>query len=139
MIDPIAYGRTEGLGGTEKSKNGVDPRLKPAAHEFEAQMLQELLSPLKHDSLFSNSNSGGVGLASGDAGTGTWSSLGIEALARAISDAGGLGIADKVIHDVEAQSQAGAQKPSPGVARKQSPPQASASAGKLLSGLKGRH
>lgn len=109
MISPIAYGRTAALKAPSTDRSGVDPRLKPAAHEFEAMMMQELLTPLKHDPLFSSSHSGGIGLMSGDAAMSTWSGLGMQSLAKAISDAGGLGIATKIIQEVEAQARAGEQ------------------------------
>ena len=103
----VAYGRTLTLADTGRNKSGqsggsVDPRLAPAAHEFEASLMQELLKPMEHDPLFSS----GGGLMSGDAGAGTWSSLGAQSLAKAISDAGGLGIATKMISEVEAEAKA---------------------------------
>lgn len=101
---PVAYGRTAALDGVAQERGGVDPRLAPAAHEFEASLMQELLKPMEHDPLFSSG--GGGGLMSGDAGVGTWSSLGAQSLAKAISDAGGLGIATKMISEVEAEAKA---------------------------------
>lgn len=103
-MHPVAYGRTAELHGPAESRGGVDPRLKPAAHEFEASLLQELLKPMERDPLFSGNSSGG-GLATGDAGMSNWSSLGAQSLAKAISDAGGLGIATKMIQAVEAEAQ----------------------------------
>jgi Rod binding domain-containing protein len=66
--------------------------------------MQELLKPMERDPLFSSG--GGSGLMSGDAGAGTWSSLGAQSLAKALSDAGGLGIATKMISEVEAEARA---------------------------------
>ena len=104
---PVAYGRTAALAGVAQDKGGVDPRLAPAAHEFEASLMQELLKPMERDPLFSGSSGGdGSGLMGGDAGAGRWSSLGAQSLARAISDAGGLGIATKMISEVEAEAKA---------------------------------
>lgn len=102
MHPPVAFARTARLHEATPSKNGVDPRLKPAAHEFEASLMQELLKPMEKDSLFSQDN--GDGMVMGDAGMDTWSSLGTQSLAKALSDAGGLGIATKMIAEVEAEA-----------------------------------
>lgn len=101
---PIAYGRTAALHGAATDKSGMDPRLKPAAHQFEASMMQELLKPMEHDPLFASGSGDGSGLMGADAGMSTWSSLGAQSLAKAISDAGGLGIATKIIAEVEAEA-----------------------------------
>lgn len=69
------------------------PRLVRAAHEFEAQMMKELLKPL----------SSGSGLTGKDDDEGSGSALGefaSEALGRALSEAGGLGIANSIVHDL---------------------------------------
>ena len=69
-----------------------EPRLMRAAHEFEGQMLKELLKPL----------TAGDGLT----GEETDSSKGIlgeyasEALGKALSEQGGFGIADRILHDL---------------------------------------
>ncbi len=39
----------------------LDPRLKPAAHEFEACMMKELLEPLQKDALAGEDTTGGGG------------------------------------------------------------------------------
>jgi peptidoglycan hydrolase FlgJ len=72
---------------------GPDPRLKPAAHEFEACLMQEFLEPLQHDSLFEGDQPEG-----GDAAL---MSFGSEALGKAISERGGFGIADRILRDLE--------------------------------------
>ena len=72
-----------------------DPRLKPAAHEFEACLMKEFLTPLQHDALFADE---GNGDSDNDEGSGgALMSFGSETLAKAISDRGGFGIADKII------------------------------------------
>ena len=76
-------------GGT--SGAAVDPRLKPAAHQFEACMMKGFLEPLQKDGLFSEEGEGSEG--SGNA----LMSFGSEALAKAISERGGFGIATKII------------------------------------------
>lgn len=72
-------------------RQGLDPRLKPAAHEFEASLMKELLEPLQRDPLFAG------GDKSADGSDNALTSFGSEALARAISDRGGFGIADKIL------------------------------------------
>ena len=76
---------------------GMDPRLKPAAHEFEASLMKELLEPLQHDPLFES----GAGDESADGSDNALMSYGSEALARAISDRGGFGIADRILAHFE--------------------------------------
>jgi flagellar protein FlgJ len=71
----------------------ADARLKPAAHEFEACLMKEFLEPLQKDPLFSEDGDGGEGEGSGNA----LMSFGSEALARAISERGGFGIATKIV------------------------------------------
>jgi flagellar protein FlgJ len=70
-----------------------DPRLKPAAREFEASLMKELLEPLQHDPLFGGGNVAESADGSGNA----LMSFGSEALAKAISDRGGFGIANSIL------------------------------------------
>jgi Rod binding domain-containing protein len=68
------------------------PRLVKAAHEFEAMMMQELLKPM-------TSRDG----AGGDEDSGSAGALGefaSEALGRAMSTAGGFGIASEIIRSL---------------------------------------
>jgi Rod binding domain-containing protein len=79
------------------STNTPQPRLVKAAHEFEAQMIQELLKPLTHGSSLTgedddSSNSSGSNGALGEFAT--------EALGRALSEQGGFGIAKSVLKDL---------------------------------------
>jgi Rod binding domain-containing protein len=99
MMQAIAYARSAQLQQPKAPSGGVDPRLKPAAHAFEASLLEELLKPMEKDPLFSSSSTGGSGLGSG--GMDTMSSLSTQALARALSDHGGLGLATEVLQQVE--------------------------------------
>jgi len=63
------------------------PRLVSAAHEFEGQMLKELLQPM--------TESGGLG--GSDSGSKILGEFGSEALGKALSDQGGFGIANQII------------------------------------------
>lgn len=74
-----------------------DPRLKPAAHEFEACLMKEFLEPLQKDELFGDGEDSAGGEGSGNA----LMSFGSEALARAISERGGFGIATKIIGQLD--------------------------------------
>jgi Rod binding domain-containing protein len=76
-----------------------EPRLVRAAHEFEGQMMKELLQPLL----------AGGGVAGEDDASGanaTLGELGAESLGQALSRQGGLGIADRIVHQL---SQSGKQ------------------------------
>jgi flagellar protein FlgJ len=101
-----------GIAGTEAVQEGsqtqpaLDPRLKPAAHEFEASLMKELLEPLQHDPLFEN----GTDTESAEGSDNALMSFGSEALAKAISDRGGFGIADKILAHFAEREKAAAAK-----------------------------
>lgn len=84
------------VGGAGQSATQVapQPRLVRAAHEFEAQMMQELLKPM----------TSGNGLDGEDgAASGSGSALGefaSEALGRALSERGGFGIANGIVREL---------------------------------------
>lgn len=88
-----------GDGSTPKEQQSpvVSPRLVNAAHEFEAQMMKELLKPMAGlDGLTEEEKGAGEGTGSGGA-LGEFAS---EALAQAISRQGGFGIANRIIHEL---------------------------------------
>ncbi len=71
------------------------PRLVKAAHEFEAQMMKELMQPLSSGgALFGEDDEEGAGSA------GALGSFASEALAQALSEQGGFGIANKIIGEL---------------------------------------
>jgi len=72
-----------------------NPKLKSAAHEFEASLMKEFLKPLEHDSLFTEDKSGDSDAEQGSAGA--LISFGSQAMAKAISERGGFGIATKIL------------------------------------------
>ena len=82
-----------GAGSADGAEAGIDPRLKPAAHSFEACLMKEFLEPLQHDALFDD----GAGTGGGEGGGNALTEFGAEALAGAISERGGFGIATKII------------------------------------------
>jgi Rod binding domain-containing protein len=75
------------------------PRLVKAAHEFEAQMMKELMQPLNRGSSLTGSDE------DGDEDSGSGGALGeyaSESLSRALSDGGGFGIAAGIIKQLSA-------------------------------------
>jgi len=78
-----------------QTANVPQPRLVRAAHEFEAQMMKELLKPM--------TASDGLTGDEGDSGSGSSSALGefaSEALGRALSEQGGFGIARSIVQQL---------------------------------------
>lgn len=64
-------------------------RLRLAAHEFEGQLLQELLKPMASDAL--------AGDGDGEDAGGVLGEFAAEALGRGLSERGGLGIANRLV------------------------------------------
>ncbi len=77
---------------TKQTQAMASPRAISAAHEFEAQMMKELLKPLTGGDA-SQGDDEDLELSSGDA-LGDFAS---EALSRGISDRGGFGIANRIV------------------------------------------
>jgi Rod binding domain-containing protein len=77
--------------------NAPWPRLVRAAHEFEGQMMKELLKPMTGgDSLTGTEDDSDSGAGSGGA-LGEFAS---EALGQALSERGGFGIADRIVREL---------------------------------------
>ncbi|MGD0859670.1 MAG: hypothetical protein ABR912_10145 [Terracidiphilus sp.] len=73
------------------------PRLVRAAHEFEAQMMEELMKPMTRGSSLTGEDE------DSDSGSGSGGALGeyaSEALGRALSERGGFGIATQIVKDL---------------------------------------
>lgn len=68
----------------------VQPRLKRAAEEFEAQMMKELLRPLGQTESW-------TGGEEEEGSAGALGSFSLEALGNAISAGGGLGVAKEIL------------------------------------------
>ena len=85
------YGTGEAAHGEAAGSNS-QPRLIRAAHEFEGQMLKELLKPLI----------AGDGLTGeeADSSKGILGEYASEALGKALSEQGRFGIADRILHDL---------------------------------------
>ena len=77
------------------------PRLVRAAHEFEAQMMKELMKPMTQASSLTGED------ADSDSGSGAGGALGefaSEALGRALSEQGGFGIANSIVRQLSLAS-----------------------------------
>ena len=98
----MVVARMEGVVSTPGVKADVDPRLGPAAHEFEACLMKEFLKPLEKDPLFGS----GTDENDSEGSSSALMSFGSQALAQAISERGGFGIAQKIIGSVEAEERA---------------------------------
>jgi Rod binding domain-containing protein len=95
----LAQVKSQGLAlqsNSASSGHAKDPRLERSAHEFEASLMAELLKPMQQSSGLTGEDSGDGG-GSGGALAGFAS----ESLARAISERGGFGIADRILHQLE--------------------------------------
>jgi Rod binding domain-containing protein len=83
------------------SENGAapQPRLVRAAHEFEAQMMNELLKPLTSGGALTGDEE--------DSSSGSGGALGqfaSEALGQALSEHGGFGIAQQIVRELSPAS-----------------------------------
>ena len=82
-----------GVGGGHPVLHATaEPRLVRAAHEFEAQMMKELLRPMTMSGSLA-----GVGDAGG---AGTLAEFASESLARAMSAGGGFGMATRIVAEL---------------------------------------
>lgn len=83
---------------TSEATNQKNPRLERCAREFEASLMAELLKPLQMgDGLTGEDTESGSGAGSG----GALSGFASESLARAISERGGFGIANRILKQLE--------------------------------------
>ena len=96
-----AYSSSQTVDGAGKQPN---PKLVDAAQQFEAMMMQEMLKPMRsgQDSWDEEKRDDSV--------SDTISSFGTEAVAKAISKAGGLGIAKQVIRQVTQEHEKNSKK-----------------------------
>ena len=79
-------------------------KLTEAAQQFEGMLLQEMLKPMKEHGFCQGDDEDGSDDKDGGSGFGdTLSSFGTEAMATAIARDGGLGIAKRVVEQVEGE------------------------------------
>jgi flagellar protein FlgJ len=76
-------------------------KLTDAAQQFEGMLLQEMMKPLRS----SDDDGWKSGESDSDGGTDTINNFGVEAVAKAISQSGGLGIARQVIQQVSSEGE----------------------------------
>ena len=96
-VEPHVLASGSNPGTAAQAKN---PKLEQTAHEFEASLMTELLRPLQEgDGLTGEDKDGG-----GAGSEGALSGFASESLARAISERGGFGIADRILRQLESSS-----------------------------------
>ena len=71
------------------------PRLVRAAHEFEAQMMSELIKPMLRNTSITGDNDAGSDSGAGSGGA--LNEFASESLGQALSQGGGFGIANRII------------------------------------------
>lgn len=82
---------------TAQAETAPPPRLVRAAHEFEGQMMKELLKPMTNGDALTGAE------GDADSGAGSGGALGefaSEALGQSLSERGGFGIADQIIKEL---------------------------------------
>jgi Rod binding domain-containing protein len=84
-------------GYTAASTPALDPKLVKAAHEFEAQMMKELLKPMTGKDALTGEDEADGADANANGALGEFAS---EALGQALSKGGGFGIADRIVQDL---------------------------------------
>ena len=82
-----------GSAAPNRSEGFAQPRLVQAAHEFEAQMMKELLKPM-------TSGAGVDGDESDSGSGGALADFATEALGQSLSKSGGLGIAASILRSL---------------------------------------
>lgn len=93
---------------TAAAQTAPSPRLVRAAHEFEAQMMSELIKPMMRDTSILGDED-----ESSDSGAGSSGALGefaAESLGQALSNAGGFGIAHRIIGQLSGGHQNGTKR-----------------------------
>ena len=83
---------------TGQAASAASPRLVRAAHEFEGQMMKELLKPMTGGDALTGAKDGDSD--SGAGSEGALDEFASEALGQALSQRGGFGIADKIVREL---------------------------------------
>ncbi len=82
----------------------AQPRLVKAAHEFEAQLMKELMKPLTSGAAPGDDEDEDAQEGSGLGSAGALGEYASEALAQALSEQGGFGIANGIIKQLSSRS-----------------------------------
>jgi Rod binding domain-containing protein len=82
-----------------QTQSASQPKLLRAAHEFEGQMMKELLGPMTSGDTLTGAEDGDSDLSSGsrNGSTGALGEFASEALGKALSERGGFGIANRIV------------------------------------------
>jgi Rod binding domain-containing protein len=93
----MQVGAIDGHERAGQAGTAPSPRLVRAAHEFEAQMMKELLKPMTGKDALTGEDDG----TDGDGGaSGALGEFASEALGEALSRQGGFGIANRIVKDL---------------------------------------
>ena len=101
---------TTGTGTT--STTTPQPRLVKAAHEFEAQMMKELIKPLNQGNSLTGTNDDGDDDSGSSGALGEFAS---EALGRALSEGGGFGMVSSIIKQLSPSGNRNGKLPVTGI------------------------
>jgi Rod binding domain-containing protein len=82
----------------------AQPKLVNAAHEFEAQMMKELMKPLTKGAAPGDADAEDDDSGDSFGSSGALGEFASEAMARALSEQGGFGIADRIIAQLSKRS-----------------------------------
>jgi len=88
-------GLANGAAATSASQEAQLRKLKKAATQFEAMLLEKWWSAMKKSGLGDDND--------GDPGQGTLDNLGMQAMSTAVANAGGIGIAAMLVHSVQGE------------------------------------
>lgn len=83
---------------TGQGETAASPRLVRAAHEFEGQMMKELLKPMTGGDALTGAEDDDSDSGAGSGGA--LSEFASEALGQALSERGGFGIADWIVREL---------------------------------------
>ncbi|HEX9198067.1 MAG TPA: hypothetical protein VF865_00795 [Acidobacteriaceae bacterium] len=103
---PVAVASPISAAAQAPQASGAQHRkLTDAAQQFEGMLLQEMLKPMKEHGFCEEDGQGDSDNKNGSNGFGdTLSSFGTEVMATAIAKSGGLGIAKRVVEQVEGEA-----------------------------------
>jgi Rod binding domain-containing protein len=98
----LNIGLIDGTTGAVRAAGAPSPKLAQAAHEFEGQMMKQLLEPMTNGDALTGAEDGdsGVGSESGTGSAGALGEFASEALGKALSERGGFGIADRIVKEL---------------------------------------
>jgi len=102
-METLGVGTTSGASQSGAGNAVPQPRLVKAAHEFEAQLMKELMAPLTRGTSVPGVGGSTSGNDEDDQDSGSGGALGefaAESLGQALSAAGGFGIANRILGEI---------------------------------------